>query len=143
MRVVCAGLVALGCSVGAGGAQAQAVRPRVIYDCHMSMRQGLVPGRIFLLEMPAPQQVEVWDGLVKATAGKPMPVTVEEDTPQHLRLKWVIHGLHGSTTRGESDQVDIAYTAVYVRGGALTMTAEILGGYANPLAQGSGSCTQK
>lgn len=133
------------CAIGAAGAQAQvqaqAVQPRLVYDCRLTLGQGTLPERIFLMEMQQPGQVEVWDGAVKATVGKPMPVTVVEDTPQTLRLKWVIRGLSATTTRGGGTQIDIVYNAVYVRGGALTMTAEVLGGYRNPLVQGSGSCT--
>ncbi len=132
-------------AIGAAGAQAQVqaqpIQPRLVHDCRLSDRHGLLPQRIFLLEMPAPGQVDVWDGAVKATVGQPMPATVVEDTPQTLRLKWEVRGLRATTTRGSGTQIDVIYNAVYQRGGALTMTAEILGGYENPLAQGTGSCT--
>ncbi len=133
--------LALGWAIAVTGAQAQTVKPRLVYDCHLTLRQGLLPARIFLMEMQAPGQVDVWDGLVKATVGAPMSVEVEEDSPQRLRLKWVVRGLKGTSSRGAAAEFDVAYKAVYVRGGPLTMTAEVLGGYENPLAQGSGGCT--
>jgi hypothetical protein len=115
----------------------------IVYDCRISMHESFIPPRILVIRDPSTQKIAVYDGYVKSVYGRPLWATTEEDTPQHLLLTWNVKNLKGETNRGSSTNVDIHYSATYVKGSrSITLTAQVMA-FINPESQGTGNCTQR
>lgn len=134
-------------AAASGPAAAVTVAPKAtieIYDCKDVGTSHNVPREIYLFYEPASHHVQVFDGAVKATYGKPIDATVHEDTPAHLVLKWTVHDYPGKDSHGGPMQFDLHFSATYVKSnGNLFETMRYGGGSDNPMYHGEFSCVRK